>query len=34
MEVTSEALQDGEIPVRYSTGGENISPPLAWLDRP
>jgi phosphatidylethanolamine-binding protein (PEBP) family uncharacterized protein len=34
MELTSEALRNGEIPVRYSKDGENISPPLSWSDLP
>ena len=34
MELRSEALRDGEIPVRYSKDGENISPPLAWSGLP
>jgi Raf kinase inhibitor-like YbhB/YbcL family protein len=34
MKLTSEALQDGQIPVRYSKDGENVSPPLAWSDLP
>ncbi len=34
MRLMSEALQDGQIPVRYSKDGENVSPPLAWSDLP
>jgi Raf kinase inhibitor-like YbhB/YbcL family protein len=34
MKLTSEALQDGQIPVRYSKDGQNVSPPLAWSDLP
>jgi hypothetical protein len=34
MRVRSEALQDGQIPVRYSKDGQNVSPPLAWSDLP
>jgi Raf kinase inhibitor-like YbhB/YbcL family protein len=34
MELTSEALRNGEMPVRYSKDGQNISPPLAWSDLP
>ena len=34
MRLTSEALRDGQIPVRYSKDGENVSPPLAWSDLP
>jgi Raf kinase inhibitor-like YbhB/YbcL family protein len=34
MKLTSEALRDGQIPVRYSKDGENVSPPLAWSDLP
>ena len=34
MELTSGALADGQIPVRYSKDGENVSPPLAWSDLP
>jgi Raf kinase inhibitor-like YbhB/YbcL family protein len=34
MKLTSDALQDGRIPVRYSKDGENLSPPLAWSDLP
>jgi phosphatidylethanolamine-binding protein (PEBP) family uncharacterized protein len=32
MRLSSDALQDGRIPVRYSKDGQNISPPLAWSD--
>jgi Raf kinase inhibitor-like YbhB/YbcL family protein len=34
MELTSEALRNRQIPVRYSKDGENISPPLAWSELP
>jgi hypothetical protein len=34
MRLTSEALEGGQIPVRYSKDGENLSPPLAWSDLP
>jgi Raf kinase inhibitor-like YbhB/YbcL family protein len=34
MRLMSEALQDGQIPVRYSKDGQNVSPPLAWSDLP
>ena len=34
MRLTSKALQDGQIPVRYSKDGRNVSPPLAWSDLP
>jgi Raf kinase inhibitor-like YbhB/YbcL family protein len=34
MELRSEALRNGEIPVRYSKDGENISPPLSWSELP
>jgi Raf kinase inhibitor-like YbhB/YbcL family protein len=34
MKLTSEALRNGEIPVRYSNDGENVSPPLSWSDPP
>jgi Raf kinase inhibitor-like YbhB/YbcL family protein len=34
MRLTSDALQDGRIPVRYSKDGQNVSPPLAWSDLP
>jgi Raf kinase inhibitor-like YbhB/YbcL family protein len=34
MRLTSEAMPDGKIPVRYSKDGENVSPPLAWSDLP
>jgi len=34
MRLTSDALKDGQIPVRYSKDGDNVSPPLAWSDLP
>ena len=34
MRLSSDALQDGRIPARYSKDGQNISPPLAWSDLP
>ena len=34
MRLTSESMPDGEIPVRYSKDGENVSAPLAWADLP
>jgi Raf kinase inhibitor-like YbhB/YbcL family protein len=34
MELKSEALRNGEISVRYTKDGENISPPLSWSDLP
>lgn len=34
MKLTSEAMPDGQIPVRYSKDGQNVSPPLAWSDLP
>jgi Raf kinase inhibitor-like YbhB/YbcL family protein len=35
MKLTSSAFADGElIPARYTCGGENISPPLAWSGAP
>jgi Raf kinase inhibitor-like YbhB/YbcL family protein len=34
MELKSAALRNGEIPVRYSKDGQNISPPLAWSGLP
>jgi hypothetical protein len=34
MRLTSEALEGGQISVRYSKDGENLSPPLAWSDLP
>jgi Raf kinase inhibitor-like YbhB/YbcL family protein len=34
MRLTSEAMPDGKIPIRYSKDGENVSPPLAWSDLP
>lgn len=34
MRLTSEALKDGRIPVRYSKDGDNVSPPLEWSDLP
>lgn len=34
MRVMSEALQDGQFPVRFSKDGQNISPPLVWSDLP
>jgi Raf kinase inhibitor-like YbhB/YbcL family protein len=34
MELKSEVLRNGEIPVRYSKDGENVSPPLSWSDLP
>ena len=34
MKLTSEALREGQIPVRYSKDGRNVSPPLAWSDLP
>ena len=34
MELRSEALADGRIPVRYSKDGRNVSPPLAWSELP
>ena len=34
MRLTSDALKDGQIPVRYSKDGNNASPPLAWSDLP
>jgi hypothetical protein len=34
MRLRSEALQDGQIPMRYSKDGENVSSPLAWSDLP
>lgn len=34
MRLRCEVLQDGQIPVRYSKDGENVSPPLAWSDLP
>ncbi|HOP66732.1 MAG TPA: YbhB/YbcL family Raf kinase inhibitor-like protein [Methanoregulaceae archaeon] len=33
--ISSDAFAEGErIPVQYSCGGENISPPLSWGDPP
>jgi Raf kinase inhibitor-like YbhB/YbcL family protein len=34
MKLTSEAMREQQIPVRYSKDGQNISPPLAWSDLP
>jgi Raf kinase inhibitor-like YbhB/YbcL family protein len=34
MKLTSEALRNGDIPVRHSKDGENVSPPLSWSDLP
>jgi hypothetical protein len=34
MKLTSEALRKGEIPVRYTKDGQNVSPPLGWSDLP
>ena len=34
MRLTSDALEDGQIPARYSKDGDNVSPPLAWSDLP
>ena len=34
MKLTSDALQDGQIAVRYSKDGQNVSPPLAWSELP
>ena len=34
MKLTSDALTDGQIPVRYSKDADNVSPPLAWSDLP
>jgi Raf kinase inhibitor-like YbhB/YbcL family protein len=34
MRLTSEAMPEQQIPVRYSKDGQNISPPLAWSDLP
>jgi hypothetical protein len=34
MRLTSDVLKDGQIPVRYSKDGDNVSPPLAWSDLP
>lgn len=34
MKLASKALENGQIPVRYSKDGENVSPPLAWSDLP
>jgi Raf kinase inhibitor-like YbhB/YbcL family protein len=33
MKLTSEAVENGQLPVRYKDG-KNISPPLAWSDLP
>jgi Raf kinase inhibitor-like YbhB/YbcL family protein len=34
MKLTSDALEDGRIPARYTKDGQNVSPPLAWSDVP
>jgi Raf kinase inhibitor-like YbhB/YbcL family protein len=34
MRLTSEALKNGEVPVRYSKDGDNVSPPIEWSDLP
>src|SRR5688572_13257341 len=35
MELKSEAFSDGQaIPVKYTTDGEDLSPPLAWSSVP
>jgi phosphatidylethanolamine-binding protein (PEBP) family uncharacterized protein len=35
MRLTSSAFADGAmIPRRFSCGGQNLSPPLAWTDVP
>ena len=34
MKLTSAALENGQLPVRYSKDGYNVSPPLAWSDLP
>lgn len=35
MQLTSTAFQEGtEIPVRYTSDGDNVSPDLAWKDAP
>lgn len=34
MQIRSDAIQDGKVPVRYSRDGENMSPPLSWSGVP
>jgi Raf kinase inhibitor-like YbhB/YbcL family protein len=34
MRLTSEALRDGDFPIRYSKDGQNVSPPLGWSEVP
>jgi Raf kinase inhibitor-like YbhB/YbcL family protein len=34
MRLTSDALRNGQIPMRHSKDGDNVSPPLSWSDLP